>query len=182
MEKIILTTKEYKILTDIMSKDKKRIFLQRIFILDGYLYSTDGMREVKIKKDDELLYPVDGSYEIKGKTKVSNIGYEVIIEKVEQEMPDLKRVSEGFNIEVFEKIINKSTFRSILPLTIYDILKKPINVDLIEVLYDICDEDKITVYITNNDTPEKPIMIKIERFNMEFIILPFEFNLPKRKD
>ncbi|HEY0089031.1 MAG TPA: hypothetical protein VGB37_09310 [Candidatus Lokiarchaeia archaeon] len=180
MEKLILLTTEYKMLISAISKDKSRIELSGIFILKGYIYASNGYVLAKIEKDVQRSYPIDGAYAIKGAIKFVKIGFELILEKIEQDMPNfLEQISDGFTIEVFEMILDKTTFKSTLPLIIYDFLKKSINVDLLDVLYDVCRNEKIQIYITNNDKVGTPIMIFLPRLNIQYVVAPYNLILPE---
>lgn len=94
MESVLFDKEEWAVLDSCRSKDKAREVFQRLVVIDGMIYSTDGRMAVRVAPLDGQTFPKDGVYKVLSANKGQIFsGFGVILEEdMKHTFPDVKNV------------------------------------------------------------------------------------------
>lgn len=177
METFILKNLEAKILKDVLKTVAPlREILKNICFKEKNIYVSDGKRAVNFKKDEELVYPIDGAYSIVGEEKVNSVAIKFFLNKQGIEYPPIENVMGGYDKFCFSVTISKGDIISKLIIALWEKTGRAIDVAFLEVFYKNCFNEKIDIFSsTEEKNKENAIMLKIESLNLKYLILPFKY-------
>jgi len=170
---IILKPEELEILkAHLAGKNENRPALQNLIAYDQYLCATDGHALVAIKENYNLLAP--GSWKILHVNKDSKVFYEVMLQFMEDQPPDVSYYidQQGCSGARFEILINKKESCTITRqlLGIFKNTNKAIQFDFIKRLH----YPTAWIYRASCTAHDKVLALTNEDPNIQAYILPFK--------